>query len=782
MIKHYLKYSYQILRKDKLFTLLNILGFAIGITVCSLIAFYILYEYSFDTLNKNYDRIYTVYSNADRACATTPFVFGTTIKNKIPGIQKSVQVLDGLWVLPGIVINNKILKIDNCYSADPELLDIFSFEYLSGSKIIFASKINSVLISQNTAVKYLKKDEQAVGKPIKIYMGGLKLNLKIAGIFKDAPGNSHLRPNIIIQIDNIKKLIPPKELNNWNSSAPTTYVLLTNPSVKSRVEQQINKLVPVNNSGYHLLPLADQHLRASNISFLIGKKGDINKIYIYLIIGFFTLLIACINYINFNTAKSAMRAKEIGIRKIAGANRWTLIKQLAAEPLILSCAAIPIVVALLALTLPYADSIFDRDIQATLFTNWNYFFALLALILLTGVLSGIYSAVLITVYKPLDLIRNQMNLKTSKSYFRNSLLFIQIVIFSGLIMSSLIIYRQMQLIKKIDIGYNKYCTLVTTFPGPPYYDQFKTFVKELKNYPGILNGTIASVVPPSEKDVIRMIGSSPSTKKAFCYSYIECDENYKDVIGLTLTEGRFISDASADNEIVINEKLEKDQRLKHAAGKYIDIFGKKLVVGVVKNFYMNSLYEPIEPLFMAKGKNISSYLALRLNPKDLSGGINLFKNKWKQFFPNLICDYFFIDEEFDNKYKDDQYFGTLIGTFSIVASLIAVIGLIGLTTYIISKKKKEIAIRKVLGASVFNIVYVLTKETLIITLFGCLVAALISNYFMEIWLRRFAEKISITPDIFIIGFCITLLITISSVALLAVKAALGNQMDSLRNE
>ena len=390
MLKHYLKYSYQILRKDKLFTLLNILGFAIGITVCSVIAFFVVYEYSFDAYNKNYNNTYVIIHNAgkDKFQATTTFTLKQEIKGKIPGVKKIARISDFWWTSVGIVKNDQIFKVENCRYADPEIFDIFDFNFISGSKENFASKINSVLLSQSIAKKYQNGNEQLVGKTIEIKAGDNKGKLEIAGVFKDLPENSNLKMDVIVQIAKRNDKDTTASAFNWKGDT-RTFLALDSPALKNTVENQINRIVPDSlKEKHYLLPIANQRLYAKNITSLLSEQGDLSKIYIYSVIGLLTLLIACINYINFSTAKSAMRAKEIGIRKIAGANRRDLIKQLTLEPVILALATLPIVIGLLILVSPYSEVLFGKEIKADFFLNWNYLFALIGIIIFTGVASA----------------------------------------------------------------------------------------------------------------------------------------------------------------------------------------------------------------------------------------------------------------------------------------------------------------------------------------------------------------------------------------------------------
>jgi ABC-type antimicrobial peptide transport system, permease component len=364
---------------------------------------------------------------------------------------------------------------------------------------------------------------------------------------------------------------------------------------------------------------------------------------------------------------------------------------------------------------------------------------------------------------------------------------VQVAVFAGLIIGSYVIYNQMNLVKTSNYGYSKEQTLVCSIPDDADKDKQILFINALKNMPGIVSASRASSAPPLFGVSISFSSQSDKTGKQINAQRIECDENYKDALRLKLKEGEFFSTTDMDSlqrNIVVNEKFVSVMGLKNAVGEVISSgrYDKYLIKGVIKDYNGGSLYHKINPEVFTPPEYFSILFVVKLAPQNIGRGVASLKEKWNGYFPGTFCNYRFIDEQFDRLYKEDQKFAMLIGFFAVNAIMIAVIGLAGLTTYTITRKKKEIAIRKVLGASAPDIIYTLTKEIIVITLIGCLIIMPAANYFMELWLRKFAYKIAVTPWIYVFAFSVSILITVVSVIYPAVKTAFGNQMDSLRSE
>lgn len=793
MLKNNIKYSFQVLKKDKVFSLINMFCFSIGIAVFAIITFYLIHEFSFDKHNKNYNRIFSVYWNSPKKqnyCANTSFVFASTVKNRVAEIEKLAQVSGIAWMYTGITKGNNSIKVENCFYSDPEIFDIFDFHFLSGGPGIFASKLNSILISKSGAGKVFGVMSIPVGSVIEMQMGSKKVILEVAGIFDDIPPNAHFRPDFILPMQMFRE--GSESLTDWGFHNPITYLLLNNPNAQNIADQNINKLLLEHSKDdYHLLPLSNMHINNIDIAGF-GAKGDINKIYIYFAISLLMLLIASVNYINFSIARAFGRTKEIAIRKILGAGRFTLFKQLLLEPLVLVVVSLPLIIIFIILIIPYSEELINRNLHAVLFSTPLYIVALFGVILFTGMFSGVFSALFISSADPLNLINKKTKWSVKRGYLRRGLVFFQVAVFSGLIMCCYVIYGQMHYVKNCDIGYNKDCVVTCDLPGESYKDKWQTFLSELKKNPAFINGTVTSSLPSSIGNQMFTGGMVKSVKgEELSLQVIECDENYADVLGLKMAEGVFYNKGYNDpeNSIIINEKLRNEMGLHRAAGGNLKIGQDFYCIGVVKNFIISSVYSDVPPImFFKAGKlpipdfHLLSRFAVKINPQQLNIAIPLLKVKWAEFFPDEICDYKFLDEEFDKKYKDDQRFGDLIFFFTFIAVVIAVAGLAGLTTYAISKKKKEIAVRKVLGASVSSIIIMLIKEVAIITLSGCIVITPVVYYYMEIWLRKFTLRIEMTSWLFIIAVVTTIIITLSSVILQAMQTAHGNQVDSLRSE
>lgn len=788
MFTNSVKYTLRLLRKDKMFTFVNVSGFAIGMTVCTIITLFIINELSYDHYQKNYNNIYVVYhSDADfnNSLASTPFIFAETIKNKIPEIEKTAQVSYFNWAPAGIIKNNRSIKIENCYYADNEIFDILDYKFISGGKVNFADKINSVLISRSAAEKYIDTGINSSGKKIEMQLNGKKYVLEIAGIFEDVPQNSHMRPDFILPMELMKK-DNPESVMDWGYNNLCTYLLLSKsasiPEVERKIQQYISGFM---NRKYHLMALADVHLNTKQIS-IFGNRGDINKLYVYLAIGILILLIACINYINFSAAKTAERSKEIAVRKIIGAGRYTLSFQLFMEPVLLAVVSLPVTLLLVYFISSSVEELFDRKLFAGFTGNAYLYMSLAGVFILTGAISGIFSAAMLSGSKPLALIDRHFQRGTKRSYLRTGLVFFQVVIFSGLVICSFIIYSQMKRIKNSDLGFKKECVFTCQLPEGDYKGKQQAFLNEIKKYHDVANATIASVIPPGVGNIVTTRGRFKTPKgNNIDVTILECDENYINVLGLFMAEGEFFKPKNEnvqDNGIIINEKLKNLLGVKRGSREYVRGSYKTAIRGVVKDFTIFSAYEPVPPILFLNSEDFVNQIAVKVNPQNIDEAVNIFKQKWSVFFPDEICDYKFIDEEFDKKYRDDERFGKLIAAFTFISVVIAGAGLAGLTAYTISKKKKEIAVRKVLGATVFDITYMLTKEIVAVCVIGYIVSIPLAYRYMNIWLEKFSDRISITYPVFIGAFVLTISIALSAIMYQSVKSALNSQMESLRSE
>jgi putative ABC transport system permease protein len=728
--------------------------------------------------------------------AYSPIVLATTLRDKFPEIENIAQtrLLEGDV---NLIKGKDYYKLDNVFFADAEICKILAFNFILGNENSFYEKPNSVLISKSMLKRYFSGSKNAVGNLIKIKYYSDDYLVEIAGVYDDVPENSQFRPDFILNTQ-LYKDRNKDILANWGYKNFITYIHLKNNTDINELLKKTNSLLnsytaASNNRSFKInycfLPLADVHLHSAGIKGIYGKKGSIVKIYVYLAIGILTLLIGCINFINISTAKSSLRAKEIGIRKVIGANRSGIVLLLLTESLAVSFLSLPITLILFEAIKPYLAEYFDRSFNINYIHDWPYLFGLICMVLFVGLFSGLSAALITSKHTPVDILKGQVRIKSSKSYFRRALIGFQFLVFTGMFVSSFVIYSQLRFLKDAELGYNKNNLAAILLPGGKNNTQREPFVAELKQNAHIINVSITSSIPPTFGDriTLRMRSLNNPSKEAVEYRIVECDENYKSVLGFSMSEGKFFDKPAAAAgtlvQAVINEKAGKELGIKHPVGEIINFNGQKFqIVGVVKDFNFSALYDPMTPLVFIPLQNHQSSVVIKLDNKNISEAIDGIKEKWNAFFPDSPFSFKFVDEEIDKMYRKDQLFGTLITCFTIIATLIAVIGLAGLVAFTTSQRIKEIGIRKALGASIYEILFLLTKEIIIILFVSCLISFPIAYYIMTDWLTTFAYRIEITSGIFIVVFIATLIVSLLAVGFQSIKAALANPVESLRYE
>jgi putative ABC transport system permease protein len=595
MLLNNIKYTLRSIKKDKSYTFLNIFGLAAGLTVTSLVLLFVLHELSFDSYQNNSDRIYVTYYNVtgtENYSANTPFILSQALKDNLTGIEEIAQVSQIFWSSVNLFQDRNFIELDNCYFADPAIFNILSFDFLRGSAQTFSVNKYSVLLSENYAIKYFPNNKSIIGNSITIHMGSYKYELEIAGIFKDAPFYTHFRPDIIFPMA-LFKTQEPEAVLSWSYNNPITYLLLEESISKKTFENNLTAYIKTKSEQkglrYHLLPLSDLHLYSTHISGLFGKRGNINMIYIFTSIAFLTLLVSCINFINISTVRSSLRAREIGIRKVIGASKFSLIKKLLFESLFITFISFIISLATLELLMTFAEQLFDRSFNQNLFKNWEFLIFLIIISVLSAILSGIYSAVISANQNPLEVIKSQARISSSNSFFRKSLISFQFLIFSALIISSFIINSQIQFVRNIDLGYNKEQILVISIPSSDYINNSKIFKNELLKYPQVKHVALSSTVPPSFGNQLAISFRADGAAEPIKLRVIYCDESFMDVLGLNLESGRFFNTYDSDSsnpKAVLNIKAKDDLNFGIPGGNFEKMLGNRIeIIGVIDNFF-----------------------------------------------------------------------------------------------------------------------------------------------------------------------------------------------------
>ena len=807
MIKNYLKIAIRNLWKNKGFSAINIFGLATGIAVCLLIMLFVIDELSYDKFNIKADRIYRVdgdikFGGTHFILVVAPDPMGPTLKKDYPQVEEYVRFRDngGFRVKKG----NENVQENKVIYADSSLFDVFTLPMIAGDPKTALTDPKSLVITETIAKKYFNSTD-IVGKTLVVNDTG---NYKISGVIKNIPTQSHFNFDFFVSMSTIDE----SRKNNWLSNNFNTYILLkedadakaleaqletvTNKYVGEQAQQYLNMSMKEfkkmgNFDNYSLTPLTKIHLHSDKVAEL-GANGNLQYVYIFSAIGIFILLIACVNFMNLSTAHSSSRAKEVGVRKVLGSMKQSLVSQFLTESILISFIALLFAVAFAALLLPYFNQLAGKQIELGLLSKGWLIPSLLLLVLIVGLLAGSYPAFYLSAFQPISVLKGKLTAGFKSGWLRNSLVIFQFAISIILIIGTVVIYNQLQFIRNKELGFNREHVLViknTYSLG----DQAKSFKNELQNISGVQEVTMTGWLPTGDyrSDSPLYPDATLDQKTAVSMQNWYVDEKYIPTLQMQIAKGRnfssqMLTDSSA---IIINEAAAKLLNFTDPINKtlyYITSLKNKTVkeyhiVGVVKDFNFNSLRQTISPLALFYGEEKGS-VAMRIKTDNISPLIAQVENKWKSMVPGQPFNYSFMDDDFNKIYSSDQRVGKIAMTFSILAILIACLGLFGLVTYAAEQRTKEIGIRKVLGATVTNIVGMLSKDFLKLVMVAALIAFPVAWWAMSKWLQDFAYRINISWWIFIIAGVITLLIALVTVSFKAIKAAITNPVKSLRTE
>jgi putative ABC transport system permease protein len=806
MYKNYLKVALRNFWKNKAFSAINIIGLASGLAVCLLIVLYVVDELSYDKYNKNADRIYRLdadiyFNNTSAIFAVAPDPLAPTLKRDFPEIEEAVRINNQTDIL--VKKDNQNVQDHNAAFADSTFFKVFTIPMIYGNPETALKEPNSIVIDETTAKKYFNSTD-VLGKTLVVDNTNY---CKITGVIKDIPKQSHFHFHFI----------RPKTKNvndSWLSNNTFNYVMVrpgvTQEKLQKDVDATINNylgkelesalhasLKDLGNKGnhfiYHATPLTDIHLH-SNKSYEIEANGDITYVYIFSVIAIFILLIACVNFMNLSTARSANRAKEVGIRKVAGSLRTHLITQFLTETVLLSFFSLLLAILIAALLLPLFNQLAVKDMSVTkLFSTW-LFPVMIGLVFVVGFLAGSYPAFYLSSFQPIDVLKGKIAKGFKSSWLRSGLVVFQFTISIMLIIGTIVIYNQLDYIRSRKIGYNR--DQVFVLLNAWYLDkQIHTFRNELLNIPGITNATISGDLPTgtSFDNEGWFRDATMNATKAVVLTNFYVDENYIPTMGMQMAQGRnFSKDFPSDSlGVILNEAAVKILGFKDpfketlyrpnfSSGGVNGSLGYH-VVGVVKDFNFSSMHSNVGPLIIQESENWGA-IAVRINSKNISSVINSIQTKWKSMTSGQPFNYTFMDADFNKIYTAEQQTGKLFITFAVFAIFIGCLGLFGLVTYAAEQRTKEIGVRKVLGASVGGIVAMLSKDFAKLVLIASVIAFPVAWWAMHKWLQSFAYRINISWWIFIVAGAAAILIALITVSLQAIKAAIANPVKSLRTE
>jgi putative ABC transport system permease protein len=803
MFRSYFKTAWRNLMKNKTFSFINVVGLAIGLTCFILMAVFVFDELSYDKYPADADNIYrvnlSVTGNGDVAVyPNVDYAVGEGMKSAFPEIKSFTRITPaGDFVK----YNDKQFKEDELAFADSNFLQMFSIPLIDGSNKDALVQPNSIVISKAFAKKYFG-EANPVGKSLMI---GLNNALyKVTGVFDEVPHNSHFHFDAFMSLSTFHITQP-----TWSNLGYFTYVLLNKNTDVKKLETKTRQLVAehvvpeiqhdmgvslaeaqksVNTFVFSLQPLTDIHLY-SHTKYELEPNGDIQYVYIFSALAIFILLLACINFTNLSTARAAKRAREVGIRKVMGSGKIQLIKQFLSESVLLSFCAMLIAMVLVFALLPYFDEISGKQINFPYLLDYRFIIALIVLVFVAGILAGIYPAFFLSSFNPVKVLKGVSTRKKQKISLRSGLIVFQFFISIALVTATIIVYQQLHYMQNKKLGYDKEQVLFIP-DGRLLGNNQDAFKQQLLQDSRVVSASIARSVPGDPfMDGTQIYPKNENGNGQEIHTNIyHVDYDYLKTLGIHIKQGRnFSRDFQTDSAsgVVINEAAVQQLGWSHTnpIGKSIVRSGQHeyKVIGVVNDFNYTSAKQKIAPLMMLLGYNYGGII-IKIKTNDVTGFLNDLKKDWNSFSPSGPLNYTFLDDKFAALYTSEHKTQEIFSAFTIVAIIIAALGLFGLSAFVIEQRTKEIGIRKVLGATVQQVLVLVSKEFLWLVAIAFILSVPVTYWAMHHWLQSYAYRIHIGVGVFAIAGGAALLIALITVSFQSIKAALSNSIKALRTE
>ncbi len=805
MIINYLKIALRNIRKNKGYSFINITGLAVGIAVFILIALFVRHELSFDTYHAGADRIYRVIQQTpgntgtgESRFATTAPALGPALVEEFPGVRAATR----FGTLANILITNdkKGFLEPALFCTEAETFDIFSIPFVRGNPETALKDPFSILLSEDMAKKYFG-DGDPMGKVLVLKE---KFDFKVTGVFKNMPRNSHFVMDVVIPFKTYFQFkFGPDSLNSWSEySSFYTYFLLREGAGPVELEKKFPALLDkykyrnsdINDGGkikYLLQPLTSIHLYSDAGTEIGTTNSDIKYVYLFSAIAFLVLVIACINYMNLATARSFQRGKEVGLRKVVGADRGQLIVQFLGESLFYAFSALAISTTIVSLVLPAFNNFLQTHLRFNPVEDPQILLVVGVVLLFTGVLAGSYPALYISSFRPITILRGTFNRGSRGALLRKLLVMVQFSVTIVLIIGTLVISDQRHFIKNKDMGYDREQILVLHVGDKSvrhnFHKKLETIKAELKQNPGVL-GVSASKRLPNDINlgsVSILPGKGPGSMEPI-YA-VWGDRDFIGLYGIEVVEGRNFSTAfpsDADGAILINEAAARVCRWESPIGKELTYWGnrKGTIVGIMKDFHFHSLHSAIKPLCIYYEPLSFDYLSIKVDTVNMSGTIGHIEGVMKKFSPSHPFEYFFFDELFDRGYLAERKVGSIFGIFAFLSIVIACLGLFGLASFMTEQRTKEVGIRKVVGASGFSIVVLFSREFSKWVLIANLIAWPVGYFVMEGWLGNFVYRTGIGFGVFLSAGLLAFVVALLTVGYQSIRASAVHPIDLLRHE
>lgn len=799
MLKNYFKIALRNIRRQKGYSFINIFGLAAGVASCLLIMLWVQNELDYDKFNQKAERIYRLYGDLTfvgnkRSFPVVGAPVGPALKETFPEVENFVRMSKRKDIT--VKSGNNELKEENVFFAENSIFEVFSFPLIKGSPATALTTKYSIVLAERTAKKYFGS-ENPLGKTLKFSDGH---TYSITGVMKDIPSNSHFEADIFCSYETWIDFYPDL-VKSWGDMDQTTYIL-TRPGVDYKaLEKKFEPYIydvfgsKIKKVGAEfrlgVQPLGDIHLY-SDFENDDAKTGNIMYVYLFSGIAIFILLIACINFVNLSTARYSNRALEVGLRKTLGASRSSLVKQFLGETILLTFISVMSGLLIALLLLPFLESIAGQTINYFSIMQPLYFIGLIISIPVIGILAGIYPAIFLSSFMPIKTLKGHLKRGASSSVFRRVLVIVQFSISIALIIWTINIYQQLQFIRNKNLGFNKNQILTLPYPNNTEMNSLR---QELLSVPGVINAGVSSEVPGVGIDMRNFRPEGWAADEGVLMQQLNIEPNFLTTLDIEIIKGRnFSNEFQTDRSeaIIINETVAKQLGWKDPIGKSLYISGRgsdgkpadfqKIVIGVVKDFHTASLHNKIDPLVIFNNQYGARVISLKLTAGRISETVTALRNKWESMFPDRPFNYSFLDETFDNQYRSEERMNKIFTSFSFIAIMISCLGLFGLASYMTEKRTKEVGIRKVLGATVPGILFLLSKEFTIWVLVANIISWPAAYYLMNNWLQTFAYHVDLTVWIFLFSGLIALLIAWLTVSYQSIKIARTNPANSIRYE
>jgi len=796
MFKNYLKVAFRNIRNHKGYSLINLTGLIIGLTSCILILSYVLYELSYDRYHEKSERIFRlgVKGNIGQRQMSVPitnYAAAPSLAREYPEVINSVKFFPMAWTGRIFVkYGEKQFYEENIYYAENSVFDIFTFPMIKGNPKTALETANTIVITEDVARKYFG-DEEPVGKFLKF---NNQTDFVVTGVIENVPKNSHLTFDMLYSFKTIYSAGMESEVDFRYYS----YILVQencnykdlDKKISSFQDEPLKSILAATGGkvNYFIEPVTRLHLY-SQMSYNPPGAGNVKYVYIFSVIAVFVLLIACINFMNLSSARSTIRSREVGIRKVLGSDRKKLVNQFLGESLLYSFISLVMALILVKFLLPFFNTLAGSSLTLHNSDLRWLIPGFIMTVFFVGIIAGSYPAFILSSFQPVMVLKGSSK-GTLHSRFRSILVVAQFTISIILIIGTYIISNQVKFMKNKDLGFNKEQIVVLPVSNKTTQLSVKSLKEEIRSIKGVINAASSVDVPGKPLNSRTFfVPEGFSEEEAQLMIHLQIDEDYFSTMGIELKEGRnFSGEISSDTleSIIINETAAKKFGWDNPLGKTIQSnigSGQTgIVIGVIKDFHLESLQQEIEPYLIRYVPGYLSYISVRINTESIQETMELLKKKWMEFFPGTPNDYFFLDESFDSLYRTEERLNTIFSYFTLFTIFIACLGLFGLASFTAERRIKEIGIRKVLGASTTGIIFQLSKEFLRWVAVANIIAWPIAYYFMNRWLHNFAFRTSIGIDVFILSGMIATVSALLTISYQVARTSLSNPVKALRYE